>query len=142
MADADRTATSAVELFNALSKEPHKFGFFQALRRIECKFPDRPRLGEGYKVKDDPVRLSQKPSMIFAPSTLAEFDPGTQGRAPRLSTYFFGLFGPNGALPIHLTEYARERIRHEKDYTFARFADVFHHRLLTLIVSSPTLRQV
>jgi len=45
---------------------------------------------------------------------------------------FFGLFGPNGALPLHLTDHARERILHHGDQTFARFADVFHHRLLLL----------
>jgi type VI secretion system protein ImpH len=44
----------------------------------------------------------------------------------------FGLFGPNGPLPLHLTEHARERLRNAGDPTFARFADVFHHRLLAL----------
>ena len=45
---------------------------------------------------------------------------------------FLGLFGPQGPLPLHLTEYARERERHHADPGFARFADVFHHRILTL----------
>jgi type VI secretion system protein ImpH len=45
---------------------------------------------------------------------------------------FFGLFGPNGPLPLHLTEYARARMRNEGDPTFARFADIFHHRFLSL----------
>ena len=45
---------------------------------------------------------------------------------------FFGLFGPNGPLPLHLTGYARERRMHKGDETFARFADLFHHRLLLL----------
>jgi type VI secretion system protein ImpH len=44
----------------------------------------------------------------------------------------FGLFGPNGPLPIHLTEYARERLQHAGDPTFSRFLDVFHHRFLAL----------
>ena len=43
-----------------------------------------------------------------------------------------GLFGPNGALPLHLTDFAYERKRHEGDETFVRFADVFHHRMLLL----------
>ena len=30
---------------------------------------------------------------------------------PRLEQRFFGLLGPNGPLPLHLTEYARERLR-------------------------------
>jgi type VI secretion system protein ImpH len=45
---------------------------------------------------------------------------------------FFGLFGPNGPLPLHLTSYARERRLHRGDETLARFADMFHHRLLLL----------
>jgi type VI secretion system protein ImpH len=45
---------------------------------------------------------------------------------------FFGLFGPHGPLPLHLTEYARDRIRHAGDRTFASFADLFNHRMLVL----------
>ena len=46
--------------------------------------------------------------------------------------HFFGLFGPDGALPLHLTEYARDRRRNHRDPTFQRFADIFHHRALSL----------
>src|SRR5690606_19391018 len=44
----------------------------------------------------------------------------------------FGLFGPNGPLPLHLTEYARERLIHHGDGAFTAFADIFHHRLILL----------
>ena len=44
----------------------------------------------------------------------------------------FGLFGPNGPLPLHITEYARERLRHAGDPTLSRFLDIFHHRFLAL----------
>ncbi len=44
----------------------------------------------------------------------------------------FGLFGPNGPLPIHLTEYARERLHHAGDRTLSRFLDLFHHRFIAL----------
>ena len=57
---------------------------------------------------------------------------GSGSRPHRLQSYFFGLFGPHGALPMHLTEYAREREQQENDPTFRSFADVFHHRLLLL----------
>jgi len=42
------------------------------------------------------------------------------------------LLGPNGPLPLHLTEFARQRILHYRDRTFARFLDIFHHRFLLL----------
>ena len=56
----------------------------------------------------------------------------TKNGLPRLEVRFFGLFGPHGPLPLHLTAYARERLMHKGDATFVRFADLFHHRLLLL----------
>ena len=55
---------------------------------------------------------------------------------PRLAVRFFGLLGPNGPLPLHLTEYALKRLRYRQgshhDRTFAWFLDIFHHRMLSL----------
>jgi len=45
----------------------------------------------------------------------------------------FGLLGPNGPLPLHITEYARERLRNAGDPTLSRFLDVFHHRFLSFL---------
>jgi type VI secretion system protein ImpH len=75
---------------------------------------------------------------------MAAFEPAAEGRPARLSSYFFGVFGPSGALPIHLTEYARDRIRNSGDRTFARFVDIFHHRMMSLFyrawaASQPTV---
>ncbi len=125
-------STRVLELYDALCAAPYAFDFFQALRRIDALNPDRPRLGEAARLADDPVRVGQLPSLIFAPSTLAEFQPASEGHAARLTTYFFGLFGPSGALPLHLTEYARERVRNAGDLTLVRFVDLFHHRMLSL----------
>ncbi len=132
MADQDRTATELVALLEQIESAPDRFDFFQALRLLECAAADRPRLGESARAKDDPVRLGQEPSLAFAPRTLSSLVRDQGGAAPRLEVLFFGLFGPNGPLPLHLTEYARDRLRHDDDPTFARFADVFHHRLLSL----------
>src|SRR6185436_14972621 len=49
----------------------------------------------------------------------------------RMAVHFFGTLGPNGPLPLHLTEHARQRLQ-QNDVTFARFLDVFHHRMLSL----------
>ena len=35
-------------------------------------------------------------------------------------------------MPTHLTEYVRDRARNAGDPTFARFLDVFHHRMASL----------
>jgi type VI secretion system protein ImpH len=117
-----------VELANA----PWRFGFFQTLRRLDTLQPERPRMGSSARPVDDPIRLGQQPSMIFAPAELAALAMPSAGRPARLLVYFFGLLGPNGPLPLHLTEYARERQRQASDPTFARFLDLFHHRMLTL----------
>lgn len=131
MAATQRTPPDPLALLQALAEAPHNFDFFQALRRLEAVYPDKPRLGAGKRPADDPIRLGQNPSLAFAPSTLAALHR-RDARSPRLEVFFFGLFGPNGPLPLHLTEYARERLRNHDDSTFARFADIFHHRMLSL----------
>lgn len=134
MASADRSEEDRLRFYRALQKDPTRFGFFAALRRIEALNPNKARIGTSVKPGDDPVRFGQEPSMSFAPSTLASFsmaDSLARAGAPRMDVLFFGVFGPNGPLPLHLTEYARERIRNEGDRTFADFIDLFHHRLLS-----------
>ena len=39
---------------------------------------------------------------------------------------------PMAPLPLHLTEYARDRLRNHHDPTFTAFADMFHHRMISL----------
>nr|WP_255494814.1 type VI secretion system baseplate subunit TssG [Luteibacter sp. Sphag1AF] len=111
--------------------DPSSFDWFEALRRIECVYTDRPRLGRSARVADDPVRLAHTPSLAFAPCAMdrVDIDPD---RPPRIHSLMLGLWGPNGALPLHLTEYTLERERTARDATFTAFADVFHHRMLSL----------
>ena len=124
-------APDPVAYLDALSREPWAFDFFQALRRLEALHPDKPRLGEALRPADEPVRLGQEPSLAFAPASLSAFQPSEAGEPARLLVRFFGLLGPNGALPLHLTEYALQRLR-QGDTTFSRFLDLFHHRFLML----------
>jgi type VI secretion system protein ImpH len=117
-------------LYEQLAAEPWAHDFFAVLRQIECLAPDKPRLGKALRPTAEPIRLGQDPELDFAPAALMSFKP--EGARPRLGTRFFGLFGPMGPLPLHLTEYARDRLRNHADPTLARFADVFHHRALLL----------
>jgi type VI secretion system protein ImpH len=120
-------------LENALRDTPEAFHFFAAVRRLECAHPDRPRLGHSTRAVDDFVRLCHTPSLRFAPRAIDRYVPGGSGRPAKLYGLFFGLFGPNGPLPLHLTEYAVDRARNERDTTFSAFADIFHHRMLSLL---------
>ena len=140
MAGKGGNKNAALELIALLTREPYRFGFFEALRQLECLYAEYPRLGQSKRPVDDVVRLGQTPSLQFAPSTLAAFKlsgAGDQSSAQAsLSVYFFGLFGPNGPLPLHLTEFARNRIRNAKDSALVDFSDLFHHRLLSLFYRS------
>jgi len=131
MGDAAGRQTDALRFFAELAAAPYRYDFYQTLRRLECLYDGNPRWGRALRPLDEPVRLGQDPDLSFAPSPLASFE--TRGdRAPRLQVRLFGLFGPNGPLPLHLTEYAHERLQHAGDPTFSRFLDIFHHRFLAL----------
>jgi type VI secretion system protein ImpH len=121
--------TDVVEFLGALAAAPYRYDFYQTLRRLECLYGDKPRIGVALRPTDEPVRLGQEPDLSFAPAPLASLDMSS-GRPPRLHVRLFGLLGPNGPLPIHITEYARERIRHANDRTLSRFLDVLQHRFL------------
>lgn len=115
-----------------LRAEPYRFDLFQTLRYLQARYSNYPRLGKAARPRAEPLRLGQDPSLAFAPATLAEVLPSRAGEPERLTVWNFGLYGPNGPLPTHLTEYVRERLRHYDDATLARFSDIFHHRLLLL----------
>ena len=145
MALTARQTSDLVALENALRDHPEAFEFFEAARRLECANPERPRLGTSSKATEDFVRLFHTPSLAFAPRMIDSYSPGGPGRPGQLKGFFLGLFGPNGPLPLHLTEYAMDRERLSQDSTLIAFADVFHHRMLSLFYrawaeSQPTVQ--
>lgn len=156
---AGESGTAAHPLIRRLESEPYGFDFFLAVRLLDCAHADLPRTGYSDHPWEDHVRFSQEPSLAFAPATVQalkrpaapESEPlppdepahedglavGEDGRplpnvAPRLFQNFFGLLGPNGPLPHHITQYARERERNFADPTLARFLDLLNHRLTAL----------
>ncbi len=136
MAGEGRSETAVINFLTQVSEKPFRYGFYQTVRRINCFYQDKPITGHSYRPADDPVRFSQEPYTSFAPSTFSTLNIDEPGQVPRLSQRFIGLFGPNGPLPLHLTEYARDRERHHRDASFSRFADMFHHRAVSLFYSA------
>lgn len=116
-----------------LAREPESYHLFQALRVIEAHFADQPRLGQSRRAKEDKVRLGQEAELAFPPSTIASFKLDKGSKPAVLINRFFGLFGPHGPLPTHMTEYARDRFRNHRDPTLVAFADMLTHRVMGLL---------
>ncbi len=119
------------DFWQKLEADPYRFGLYHVLRWLDARSGTRKPLGRDSLPSREPVRLRQEPSMAFAPSTICDVDRDKDG-PPVVSILSYGLFGPNGPLPLHLTEYVRERIVHHRDHTLSAFADIFHHRLIAL----------
>jgi type VI secretion system protein ImpH len=132
---------AATDLIESLIANPKKFDFFRAVRLIEAQHADRPRLGTSIDVRDDSVRFGQHPSLGFACSTVESFIEGGGEEAHRLFVNFVGMFGPNGPLPLHFTDYARDREVNAKDETLAAFLNIFHHRILSLFFRAWAVNQ-
>lgn len=147
-----------VTLLRRLEAAPASFDFYAAMRQVECAYPGLPRLGQALSPQDEALRFGQQPSLSFAPAMLASLQRGgragdpaaveegvqvtrdvtdaataADARAPRLLVNFFGLLGANGPLPLHLSEYVRDRLRNVNDPTLAHFLDIFHHRMISLL---------
>lgn len=113
-------------LWQTLAARPYAWDLFQALRRLEGAHPELPRFGAAQRPADEPLRFTQDTALNFAPAPIGEVK--RDGASARLVQRVFALLGPNGALPIHLTEYARERVLHQSDPTLLRFLDMLLHR--------------
>ncbi len=70
----------------------------------------------------------QEPSLSFAPASFSRFEPATAYSPPRLRQHFFSYIGPNGPLPVHLSDFIRERSLNHGDPTWLAFLDSFSHR--------------
>ena len=130
-APIDRDAARAA-FWRTVAQAPFRQDFYTLLRQIECLWPDRPRLGRARRPVDEPLRLAQDAELDFAPAPVSSLSQHERAVAPRLGVRFFGLFGPHGALPLHLTELARSRERQHGDAALRAFVDIFHHRMLLL----------
>jgi type VI secretion system protein ImpH len=112
---------------------PENHHIFLALRILEAQFSDAPRLGESKRPREDRVRLGQEAELAFPPTTIASFTPPNGAAPGKLVNRFFGLWGPMGPMPTHMTEYARDRSRNHRDHTMIAFADMFTHRLMSML---------
>ncbi len=133
METGDRPGPDHLSLLAELAENPEKHHVFQALRVLEAHYSDAPRLGESRRPREDKIRITQDVSLAFPPSTITGFTPPSGDQPGKLSNLWFGFFGPQGPMPLHLTEFARDRLRNHRDPTFVAFADMLTHRLMGLL---------
>src|ERR1700735_5705587 len=112
---AGATGQKADSVVAEIASRPFTFDFYRAVRLLENEFRNLPRVGCSERLADDIIRFGQAPSLAFAPSTLKGLEAGKDARPPRLFVNFLGLLGPNGALPLHITEFARDRQYNARD---------------------------
>ena len=141
MATEGRPGPDHLTHFERLCENPGQYHLLLALRIIEAEFADAPALGRSKRPKDDPVRLGQEATMAFPGTTLTKVEAPKGGKPGKLTNTFFGLFGPHGPLPQHLTEYARERERSYRDPTLVAFANMLTHRIMGLFYRAWTAGQ-
>lgn len=120
-------------------EEPLATGFFELLRRLETPAA---RIGRAGGPEREPVRLGQRVRLSMATRDIAAFHPGDGATPARVDAEVLGLFGPEGAMPLHLTRWIMERLserwfargedRESADTTFLDFANMLQHRMLAL----------
>jgi type VI secretion system protein ImpH len=125
-----------------LFAEGHRFDFHQAIRLLSMLRPDAVPLGEGVDPSKEPVRLRAAADMGFPASEIAEITlPEEPGAPPVLAVRFMGLAEPQGPLPLALTALVADRAR-RGDTALRDFLDLFHHRLLSLLVRARRQRRM
>lgn len=132
MASKSGDSPADLTLYAQLTADPGEVHIFLALRVLEVALQKGRPLGRTRLPGQDRIRLGQDPHLGFARQTISGFVP-PEGDAPaRLRNLAFGLWGPMGPLPLHLTEYAHDRLTHHRDPTLVAFADMITHRMLSL----------
>lgn len=132
MASPLRPATVAV--MQTLTEMPYRFGFFSAVRWLENRCADLPRVGESRRPCEDVVRFHQHVSLGFSASALHGYREKAEAEETTRDLWvnFLGLLGPGGPMPLSVTEYVYNRLQNHNDTTLAAFLDIFNHRMISL----------
>jgi type VI secretion system protein ImpH len=115
------------------------FDFFELLRRLERQG----RLfGHSGRPAQEPARLDQHVRLGFSPRDVVQFTPEEENRSARVMVANFGLLGPEGPMPLHVTRWVMDRLsqrwfagqeaKETSDTTFLDFVNVLQHRLTAL----------
>jgi len=128
--DVVSVGAKAARRLQQAAAAPWKHGYTALLRRLSAQLPGPP-VGQAVRPQQEAFRLGQQPSLGFAPREIASIT--MDGGVSRIRLFGLGLLGPNGALPLHFTEIAKDRLDNRRDTTLVDFLDLFHHRYLSLL---------
>ncbi|HLJ86716.1 MAG TPA: type VI secretion system baseplate subunit TssG [Candidatus Angelobacter sp.] len=134
MAAPSRQYDSAIEelLLELLKEEPHRVGFFQAVRLLRRLLPDRKPVGQFVPPSTEAVRFVANPSLIFPASEIQSMQwPENPEEPVKMMVNFMGLASPLGVLPAPYVELIIER-QQKKNNGFRDFLDLFNHRMISL----------
>ena len=124
---------------NPIIHDKSKMHLFALLRYLHYEYDLKNNIGDEQSLKEHTLRFGQDATLAFQERQIHRIIYNE--RRTKIQIQSFGLLGPNGALPIHITEAIYEKILHEKDNTFNDFLDIFHHRLIGLFYKSWLMSQ-
>ncbi|TBL68519.1 type VI secretion system baseplate subunit TssG [Hafnia alvei] len=120
------------------ANSPWEAGFISAMRAIAALTPTQPPLGKATRPSQENFQLGQVASMTFSPREIAAISH--QNDKIKLQLFGLGIWGAQGAMPLHLSELAYSRYE-QNDHSLIDFADIFHHRSLSLFYRAWFLSQ-
>ena len=119
------------QLDQRLLDEPFSFEFFQAVRLLYKVYASKKPVGGDALPHDEAIRFRTKVSLDFPASQIDSIirteDEATGAERLEMLVNFMGMLGTSGALPMHYTELAFDRLRY-RDTTLWAFLDIFSHR--------------
>jgi type VI secretion system protein ImpH len=114
-------------------------GFFELLRRFETA---ELRFGRAGGARNEPARLGQGIRLSVATGDIAAVHGGAEGAPRHIDVEVLGLFGPEGAMPLHITRWVLERLSERwfaehaesatADTSFLDFCNLLQHRMIAL----------
>ena len=111
--------------------QPWRHSFVALMRQLAAQ-SDMPPVGRAQRPQQENFRLGQTASLGFAPREIERVQVDPHQRV-HIQLYGLGMLGPNGSLPLHVSELVQARVQTKRDHTLANFLDLFHHRAFSHI---------
>ena len=128
MAAANGPAPQHLEFLRNAASVVRRHGLYGLLRAAEARAHGLPKIGDSKLPAQNIVDLAQVPILAFPATTLESIT--VSGDRAKVEGYWFGLTGPMGPLPLHLTEFAHYERRYSKTRPFGAFLDLLAGRML------------